>query len=239
MPLARILLIENTRAKSISSFAPLLKKRHDVLLVSSGKQALQAASSFHPDIIVLDARATRTPGGRICQTLRAELPHIPMIHLYPEGKLPTNGENYADVVLLLPYTIRKLNNTIERLLKKQNPDELPVICGPFTVFPERRILTFGDEEHQMTPKLSLLVETFARNPSQIIDRKTLMERVWQTDYMGDTRTLDVHIRWFRQIIESDPSHPQFLKTVRGIGYRLDIVEPEVVPALTDQPVLAF
>ena len=74
----------------------------------------------------------------------------------------------------------------------------------------------------MTPKLVQLVETFFRHPDETLDRKMLMERVWNTSYLGDTRTLDVHVRWIRRAIEANPSKPRYLKTVRGVGYRLEV-----------------
>jgi DNA-binding response OmpR family regulator len=74
----------------------------------------------------------------------------------------------------------------------------------------------------LTPKLALLLETFIRHPNELLTRRQLMQSVWQTDFVGDTRTLDVHIRWVRECIEDDPSKPQLLKTIRGQGYLLSI-----------------
>ncbi|MCA9909541.1 MAG: winged helix-turn-helix domain-containing protein, partial [Anaerolineae bacterium] len=96
---------------------------------------------------------------------------------------------------------------------------------------------FRDQETILTPKLSQLVEIFLRHPGQTLDRKLLMAQVWDTDYLGDTRTLDVHIRWFRRAVEDNPSKPLYLKTVRGIGYRLELPDmddsaPELEPELT-------
>jgi DNA-binding response OmpR family regulator len=78
--------------------------------------------------------------------------------------------------------------------------------------------------YKRQPKQALLVETFFRHPGETLARKTLMEKVWNTDYIGDTRTLDVHIRWLRQAIEKDPGSPRYLLTVRGVGYRLEMPE---------------
>jgi DNA-binding response OmpR family regulator len=84
------------------------------------------------------------------------------------------------------------------------------------------MLTTPEQETQLTPKVALLLELFMRQPGTTLDRKVLMEKVWQTEYMGDTRTLDVHVRWIRQAIEADPARPQLLKTVRGVGYCLQL-----------------
>jgi DNA-binding response OmpR family regulator len=224
MGAARILLIESTRAKK-TSFADALKKRYEVLSVPSGKQALLMAKHETPHVIVLDAISMRTPGDRVCQHLREQLPDLPLIHLHP-GPLESE-ESCADVVLFLPFTSRKLVNSIERLL--ESPGDAIISCGPFAVHVGRRVLIVQGQETTLTPKLALLVETFFRNPGQTLDRKLLMERVWHTNYMGDTRTLDVHIRWIRRAIETDPGSPRYLKTVRGVGYRLDIPEMASLP----------
>ena len=76
-------------------------------------------------------------------------------------------------------------------------------------------------EHQLNPKLSRLLLTFMQRQGEVIPRKFLMQHIWETTYMGDTRTLDVHIRWLRKVIEDDPSAPNYLKTIRGQGYRFD------------------
>lgn len=222
MGAARILLIESTRAKK-TSFADALKKRYEVASVPSGKQALKLAKEQAFDVVVLDAISMRTPGERVCQQIRDQLPDIPLIHLHP-GPAGQDA-SCADVVLFLPFTSRKLVNNIERLLEVT--DDAVIQCGPFTVHLGRRVLIVQGQETPLTPKLALLVETFFRNPGQTLDRKTLMERVWHTNYMGDTRTLDVHIRWIRRAIETNPGSPRYLKTVRGVGYRLDI--PESLP----------
>ncbi len=86
----------------------------------------------------------------------------------------------------------------------------------------RRLLVVDGQETELTPKQALLIEMFFTNPGVTLDRRTLMEKVWQTDYLGDTRTLDVHVRWVRQMLEDDPSKPQYLQTVRGVGYRLEV-----------------
>ena len=89
---------------------------------------------------------------------------------------------------------------------------------------QQRLLTAHGKEHRLTPKLAQLMETFLRNPGKTLDREYLMRNVWQTEYMGDTRTLDVHIRWIREAVEGEPGKPRFIVTVRGKGYRF---EPDV------------
>lgn len=213
-----ILLIESMRANG-TSFASALGKRYQVVTAYSGKQGLTLAKNCAPQVIVLDAVSMRTSGDRLCATLRGDLASTPIIHIRPELKPAEKPTSPADVLLYQPFTARKLVNAIERFLRSKN-DEI-VSYGPFTMNTVRRVLTVNGAESQLTPKLALLVETFLRNPEETLDRKTLMEQIWKTDYLGDTRTLDVHIRWMRQAIGDDPKKQMYLKTVRGVGYRLD------------------
>lgn len=233
MGAARVLLVESSRAKR-TSFADALRKRYEVVSVPSGKQALTSAAQQAPDVVVLDAISMRTKGDRVCQSLRKALAGVPIIHLHP-GPASADG-NCADVILVPSFTSRKLINSIERLL--QSPGDAVIVCGPFSMHVGRRVLTANGQETQLTPKLAQLVETFMRNPGQTLDRRYLMEKVWHTDYMGDTRTLDVHIRWIRRAIEENPSKPAYLKTVRGVGYRLEVPEPPPVSA-SIEPAIAM
>jgi DNA-binding response OmpR family regulator len=197
-----------------------LQKRYTVLVASSGKQGLALVEANPPHMIILDAASMRTPGERLCRQLRNHYPLVPIIHIHSaEHQL---SDSPADALLKIPLTSRKLVNAVERLLKSKG-DKI-IECGPFSMNLSRRVLIAHGQETQLTPKLALLVEAFLRQPNITLERKTLMESIWQTDYLGDTRTLDVHIRWIRKALESDGTHPRYLNTVRGIGYRLDIPE---------------
>jgi DNA-binding response OmpR family regulator len=221
----RILVIERT-----VGFSAGLNKRYEVTSVPNGKQALALVGENQYAVVILDAISMRTPGDRIARQLREGLGTLPLIHLHPGPK--NEASTPADIVLFLPFTARKIANSIERLLHKV-ADDTVVTCGPFSVNLNRRVLSANGQETSLTPKLALLVETFLRHPGETLDRKMLMEKVWETSYLGDTRTLDVHIRWIRRVIEENPGSPRYLKTVRGVGYRLElpapIASPEPVP----------
>jgi len=215
MSRATVLLIERRLAQH-TSFGDALKKRYEVMSVPSGSRAVAAAAQQPPNVIILDAISMQSHGDRIGKQIKNRFPKIPLIHL-----LPARRQSAADVVMALPFTARKLTNCIERLLHQASDEEM-IQCGPLAMNLSRRVLVANGHETQLTPKLAMLVELFLRNPGKTLDRKALMEHVWQTDYLGDTRTLDVHIRWIRRAIEADPGNPTYLKTVRGVGYRLDI-----------------
>ena len=221
--MARILVIERTEA-----FSAGLKKRYEITTATSGKEALKLVSESEYAAVVLDAISMRTPGDRIARQLDEGLGAIPLIHLHPGPK--ESASSPAEAILFMPFTARKIANTIERLLHTVTDDKI-ITCGPFAVNMTRRILVANGQETTLTPKLALLVETFFTHPGEILDRKLLMERVWDTSYLGDTRTLDVHVRWIRRAIEENPGDPQYLTTVRGVGYRFDIpAESTPIPA---------
>jgi DNA-binding response OmpR family regulator len=231
MKAIKVLLIESARDNSVS-FAASLKRKYQVQIAHSGKQGLVSASDRRPDVIVLDAASLRTSGDRICSKLRAELGELPIIHIRSADAGPTPSD--ADVLLSLPFTARKLINRIEHFAVA--PVESKVLeTGPFSLNLEQQTLTTPWGEKKLTPKLVALMELFLQNLEQTLGRKQIMQTVWNTDYIGDTRTLDVHIRWLRKVVEPNPRKPQYITTVRGIGYRFVIseIEDKAVEAQTE------
>lgn len=214
MESATVLYVGRVGAKDQSQ-VEALQKRYTVLLACSGKQGLELLKSQRPQAIIVDAPSMRTHGERIVKQMRQHAPEIPILHIYP--KAVQDLESPAELLLTAPYTARKLLNSVERLLKTRS-DEV-IACGPFSMNVPRRLLIAHGHEMQLNPKVALLVEVFLRNPNTTFDRETLMKTIWQTDYMGDTRTLDVHIRWARQALENGGGH-RYVQTVRGVGYRL-------------------
>ncbi len=213
---AKVIYIGHTKARR-AHFIAALRKRYDVCVVSSGQAALTVIPQWHPHIIVLDSISMRTSGERLCRKVYDAFPHLPLIHMHTGPRRHT--ESPAEVQLIPAFTPRKLVNSIERLM--QAKDDATLTCGPFAMNLVRRILTINGHEFPLTPKQALLIETFLRHPGKTVNRKTLMETIWDTDYMGDTRTLDVHIRWVRKAMEKG-GLPGYLKTIRGVGYRLDV-----------------
>jgi DNA-binding response OmpR family regulator len=216
MASATVLYIRNPRRRD-DALIEALDRDHTVRRAGSGKEALALLDEITPDVIVLDAASLNTGGGRICRKLKAALPKAPLIHIPMDAKTASD----ADVILSEP-TPRRLTNSVGRFLTHR--DEEVLNAGPFSMNVPRRILLAHGRETQLTPKQARLVELFLRHPGQTLDRKTIMERVWETTYLGDTRTLDVHIRWIRRVIENGSKKPRYLKTVRGVGYKLDVAE---------------
>jgi DNA-binding response OmpR family regulator len=169
----------------------------------------------------------RSSGSRSCRRLRRELGDgVPIIHSRAAGDVEDLTAE-ADIYLEHPYTARKLLNRVKALLPADDVNGEVVRCGDIVLHLSKpSVEVAGQSERRLTPKLAKLLEEFARYPNEIVSRRQLMQNVWNTDYIGDTRTLDVHIRWVREIIEVDPAKPQLLKTVRGKGYIFSILPRE-------------
>lgn len=218
MATATIIWVGNKRSQEM---VDALEKHYSLKVVPSGKQAIELALKLPIDAVVLDAVALETDGERICRKLRKNLPDTPLVHLHPGPEQAVDTP--ADILLCPPYTHRKLMYRLDRLVQKEEADVL--CCGPFTMNMQSRILVAHGQEIPLNPKQAALAEIFMRHPGETLDRKHLMKHVWDTDYIGDTRTLDVHIRWLRQAIERGKTKkPHYLKTVRGVGYRLEITQ---------------
>jgi len=214
-----ILMIGGTGAKA-TKYVAALKKRYQVRVARSGKAGILQAAECTPALIILNAVAMRTTGERICRDLKAAYPTIPVVYVHP-GPAAT-AKSQAEALLYVPLSARRLQNTVDLLLNT-NKEEL-LDYGPFRFNVTRRVLFAHGVEKQLTPKVASLIEIFMRNPGQTLPRKALMAQVWHTDYLGDTRTLDVHIRWVRDALENGNKKPVYLKTVRGVGYKLVLPE---------------
>jgi len=218
---AVILLVEG--ARPASSLAPALEGRgYHVVRASNSKEALSRIRTDAPALAVVNSTSLHTDGLRLCLDLKGATDTMPVIIIVRAGTDPEKI-TCADLVLVRPFTGRKLLNRIVRLL----PDSVGNVlrAGHFTLNPDSRSLRVGKTEYHLTPMKSHLLEIFMRHPGEVLSREFLMKHVWQTDYLGDTRTVEVHIRWLREIIEANANHPIYLQTIRGVGYRF-CVEPE-------------
>lgn len=215
---ATLLIIEGKHA-DYPGFAPALRKKgFTVELVSSGSEAIKCiAGEFCPDAAIVNAATLRTSGKRICQSLREKAKDLPILLILDPDRQPENGD--ADVVLTLPFTAQKLVNRIHHLLPGESKNSLH--AGPIRLDVEKRVVTCQEKRARLTPRLVRLLAVLIEHRGEVVERKSLFSQVWETDYTDDTRTLDVHISWLRQALEDDPNQPKHIKTVRGVGYRLD------------------
>lgn len=221
MSKADIILIESSRA-SAPSFAPALERQgYNVRVHHKIENALQTSKKALPDLLILDAASMKTSGTRMARQARAELNGIPIILVSPEDSRMDRNCG-ADVNLIHPFTPRKLLNRVKRMLP--GDERYSLEAGPIKLNLAQGKVRCLNKEARLTPKLTKLLELFLQNPGRLMMRKTLIRKVWHTDYTGDTRTLDVHMSWLRQALEPDSTQPRFLKTIRGMGYRLDLPE---------------
>ncbi len=218
MTSATVLLVESDKA-SAPSFAPALEKRgYDLTIVHSAADAVTEVNGSTPDVIVVDAASLRTSGARMCRDLRKAMEQVRIL-LVVDKKTTVDENNGADLTLQHPFTPRKLLNGVNRLLPAREGAALQV--GPIKLNLGQRKVKCGAREVRLTPKQARLLEVLMRHPGEVVSRKTLIKQVWDTDYTGDTRTLDVHISWLRSVIEPNPLKPRYLRTLRGEGYRLE------------------
>jgi DNA-binding response OmpR family regulator len=214
-----ILWIEGSSNDSPSFVPGLRNKGYLVSTVPTGKEALPLVATLDPNLAVVNAASLHISGVRICRDLRRAMNVRPILLIGSEGTSPHHA--HATHVLVLPFTIRKLINRIKALVPKTSTDVLQV--GPLSLYPDLRIVRCDQgEPKRLTPRQVMLLKMLMEHPGEALERDRLFREVWQTDYVGDTRTLDVHISWLRKVIEKDHRSPQLLKTLRGVGYRLDV-----------------
>ena len=222
--ITRILCIEPAANLQQSLRAELEKRHYFVCTLPSERTALEQTKADATHLVIVNALAAAQRGPEICRALRLRGVDQPILLLLPEGPKPA-PDTQADIVLIKPFTIRKVVNRIKKLAAEPRAHILQV--GDIQMNCRTRLVRRGDTPpKKLTPKQAKLLEMLMRHPGQVLTRRFLMKHVWQTDYMGDTRTLEVHIRWLREKIEPNPSQPIYVLTKRRAGYLLAIPETE-------------
>jgi DNA-binding response OmpR family regulator len=213
-----VLLVEGRNA-GLESLAPAFKKpSYDLSVVNTGEAALNWIGSQQPDIVIVDASTMRSNGARSCRKLRRALQKTPIIHTRARGAA-VDGTAEADVYLERPFSARKLLNRVRSLLPADGNTEEIIRYGYLTYYRTKQsVHVAGHGEYNLTPKLAALLEIFIRHCNELVTREKIMLDVWETTFLDDTRTLDVHVSWIRKRIELEPGTPRVLRTVRGKGY---------------------
>ena len=215
---AKLLVIEGRHTEIPSFAADLQKKGFEVVIAQSGGEATKRLEKTAPHLAVVNAASLRSSGVRICQSLREKDSKLPIILIVTEDV--EVDKSVADAILPLPFTVQKLANRIKPLLPSDGKNVVHV--GPIRLDLEHRRVKCLNKNTKLTPRLIRLLRILLDNHGEVVERESLFKRVWETNYTGDTRTLDVHISWLRGALEIDPTNPRFLKTIRGVGYRLDV-----------------
>ncbi|MCA9851002.1 MAG: response regulator transcription factor [Dehalococcoidia bacterium] len=232
--MATVLVVEDDVTIRETIAYNLQRDGHEVLSAEDGVAGLDLARERDPDLVVLDVMLPRMSGLDVCRILRSETP-VPILMLTArdaEADVVQGLDLGADEYVTKPFSMRELRARIASLLRR---DRISRDAGPSA--PERdgasEALTAGDlvlsaASHEVTlrgvpiklrPREFALLEFFMRNPSQVFSRDVILEKVWGLSYPGETRTVDVHVRWLREKIEDDPSDPRHIQTVRSVGYK--------------------
>ena len=213
------LIVEGRRGNQSSFAEELEEKGYSVTKASSGSAGLALLDSVNPDVVIIDAASLRTSGVRICQSFRKTDNNLPILLIVDQDReLPEIVD--ANLVLRLPFTVQKLFNRTEAY--RETADKFVVQAGPVALNTKTQLVTCNDRQTKLTPRLVAILKILIHNAGSVVERDPLFSQVWKTEYTGDTRTLDVHISWLRQAIEEDPHHPKLIRTVRGVGYILEI-----------------
>ncbi|MEY2846648.1 MAG: hypothetical protein RL076_2194 [Chloroflexota bacterium] len=224
-----ILLVEDDTTLAETLRYNLEREGYAVIGASDGVTALEHARQRQPDIVVLDVMLPRLDGFSVCRMLRKEssVPIIMLTARQDEVDRIAGLELGADDYLTKPFSVGELLARIRAILRRSDRSATTVErdilhIGAIKLDVGSRRIWRNDGEIQLSQKEFDLLACLMRNRGLALSRDVLLERVWGFDYVGDGRTVDVHIRWLREKIEQDPSNPVYLQTVRGIGYRFDL-----------------
>ncbi len=226
----RILVIEDD--SSIQKLLRLYLSREgfEVQICSDGESGLQAFRTDSPDLVVLDLILPGTDGQDVCHQMREES-SVPIIMLTARDALDDRVQGLtlgADDYVTKPFEPRELVARIRAVLRRSAEEEGDDILqyGQLHIDSHRRTVHWGDRSLELTAKEFDLLWLLASNPAQVFTRDQLLDRVWGYEFFGNVRTVDVHIRHLRKKIEPDPSDPQYIVTVWGVGYKFEPAEDE-------------
>ena len=208
----------------------LAKEGYLVSIAEDGIKALETARESKPDLVILDIMLPGMNGFEVCRILRKDT-NIPIIFLsakVDEVDKVVGLEIGADDYITKPFSMRELLARVRANLRRSEisgtadfKPATPLISGNLSVDTSRRLVTVNNKVLDLTTKEFELIAFLLKNKSIVFNRDQLLEKVWGYDFGGDTRTVDVHVRWLRQKIEENPDEPKRLVTVRGVGYKLE------------------
>ncbi|NIJ05097.1 response regulator transcription factor [Frigoribacterium faeni] len=223
-----ILIVEDEESLSEPLAFILEREGYHVTVADDGPSALAAFDKTGADLVLLDLMLPGIPGTEVCRVLRAksQVPIVMLTAKDSEVDIVVGLELGADDYVTKPYSTRELLARIRAVLRRRVDDDDDLAdgvleAGDIRMDVERHVVTVRGEDVAMPLKEFELLELLMRNAGRVLTRGQLIDRVWGSDYFGDTKTLDVHIKRIRSKIEPVPSEPKALVTVRGLGYRIE------------------
>jgi two-component system alkaline phosphatase synthesis response regulator PhoP len=225
-----LLVVEDDENISTAISEYFSRAGYSVKTVEDGLAGVKAALDDRPDAVVLDLMLPKMDGLAVCKELREKVSYLPILMLTAKDDVVDKVlglEMGADDYITKPFSLRELEARIKTVLRRTHnaagPDglknEAPIIRGKLRIDAEKREVSIGDRQVELTPKEFDLLKLFASNPGRVFPRKYLLEKIWDYSYEGYDRTIDSHINRLRAKIEDNPENPQMVLTVWGIGYK--------------------
>jgi two-component system response regulator RegX3 len=225
--MTRVLVIEDEESFRDALKFMLSREGFDVILAPNGADGMKLFDSMNPDLVLLDLMLPEVSGTDVCKYIRTKsnTPVIMLTAKDTEIDKVVGLELGADDYVTKPFSTRELLARIKAVLRRggemENDFVGAVEVGPIRMDVERHVLSVNGESVAMPLKEFELLEFLMRNSGRVLTRGQLMDRVWGSNYVGDGKTLDVHVKRIRSKIEPDPANPVHLTTVRGLGYRFE------------------
>ena len=225
--MTRVLIVEDEESFSEALSFMLRREGHEVEVAADGNDAVDLFERRGADLILLDLMLPGIPGTEVCRTIRLKS-QVPIIMLTAkDGEIDkvVGLEIGADDYVTKPFSSRELLARVRAVLRRHGDVEellpLTVEAGPVRLDADRHIVTVRGDVVSLPLKEFDLLEFLVRNAGRVMTRAQLIDRVWGSDYVGDTKTLDVHVKRLRAKVEEDPANPVHLITVRGLGYKFE------------------
>jgi DNA-binding response OmpR family regulator len=224
----RILLVDDEQSIQTLLSYPLRKDGYHVTGAHDGSEALERFDEARFDLVILDLMLPKLDGVEVCRQLRSRS-QVPIIMLTAKGSETDKVaglEVGADDYITKPFSMREFRSRVKAALRRSRmigtaPEEESIERGDLKIDFGRRQVSLRDEEVRLTYVEFEILGALARSPGRVLSRETLLEHVWGDSEYRDPRTVDVHIRHLREKLESEPKKPEFLFTVRGVGYRFN------------------
>jgi two-component system, OmpR family, response regulator RegX3 len=227
--MTRVLVVEDERNLREPLVYLLQKEGYDVIEAEDGNAAVESFQNMGADLILLDLMLPGLSGNEVCRIIRAEsqVPIIMVTAKDTEIDKVVGLEIGADDYVTKPYSTRELLARMKAVLRRgteapAQSEQGVLRAGPVVMDIERHSVTVNGEKVQMPLKEFELLELLMENVNRVLTRGQIIDRVWGSNYFGDTKTLDVHVKRIRSKIEDDPSRPRHLVTVRGLGYKFEV-----------------